>query len=203
LGTQPVWQKSLDPGINKAPAANNFSAAVKDDFSLTTLASTPIPESRPGVPSDDTTSISPVDKNQDKNRDKNQDNIIAQRGPISGTVFATVQLAEQFKTGIQDRSPAVQKGIDLLFEQIPLSSGLPLFVYSLHRVVNLVTDMTVIKHKVFQSYGDYDLLKQNYPSMIPPGSTWRTRQVLVACNSPIPAPVKRGRNFRTRSPRYR
>ncbi|KAJ7310616.1 hypothetical protein DFH08DRAFT_1046344 [Mycena albidolilacea] len=113
---------------------SNFSAAFKDELSMTTLGFTPIPESQ-------------VQAGRAKGG-----NIIAP--PRGG--WAAVQLAEQFKAGVADVSPRVQRGIDLLFEQIPPSRGLPLYLSECDS-----------QQKVFQSYGDYELLKKIYAKYDP------------------------------------
>ncbi|KAF8209337.1 FAD-binding domain-containing protein [Mycena galopus ATCC 62051] len=113
---------------------NNFSAAFPNDFNLTTLAFTPIPGSQ-------------VQAGIAKGG-----NIISP--PRGG--FAAVQLAEQFNAGIEDLSPEVQRGIDLLFEQIPPSPGLPLYLNECEE-----------QQKVFETYGEYDLLKQIYAKYDP------------------------------------
>ncbi|KAJ6500846.1 FAD-binding domain-containing protein [Mycena sanguinolenta] len=112
----------------------NFTASFKDVFNLTTLAFTPIPESQVQA-----------------GRDKGGNIINPSRGG-----FAAVQLAEQFNAGIEDVSPNVQSGIDLLFEQIPPSSGLPLYLNECDA-----------GQEIFESYGDYELLKQIYAKYDP------------------------------------
>ncbi|KAJ7815742.1 hypothetical protein B0H14DRAFT_2846589 [Mycena olivaceomarginata] len=113
---------------------SNFSAAFKDELSMTTLGFTPIPESQ-------------VQAGRAKGG-----NIIAP--PRGG--WAAVQLGKQFKAGVADVSPRVQRGIDLLFEQIPPSPGLPLYLNECDS-----------QQKVFQSYGDYELLKKIYAKYDP------------------------------------
>jgi hypothetical protein len=73
----------------------NFSTVFKDNFNTTTLAFTPIPDSQ-------------IQAGRAKGG-----NII---NPPSGG-FSAVQIYQQFKTGIDDIPPDVQKGIDVLFEQ--------------------------------------------------------------------------------------
>ncbi|KAF7359040.1 FAD-binding protein [Mycena sanguinolenta] len=112
----------------------NFTMSFTDVFNLTTLAFTPIPESQVQA-----------------GRNKGGNIINPSRGG-----FAAVQLAEQFNAGIEDVSPAVQNGIDLLFEQIPPSSGLPLYLNECDA-----------GQEVFESYGDFELLKQIYAKYDP------------------------------------
>lgn len=73
----------------------NFTLAYKDNFNTTTLAFTPIPDSQ-------------IQAGRAKGG-----NII---NPPSGG-FAAVQIYEQFKAGIDDVPPNVQRAIDELFEQ--------------------------------------------------------------------------------------
>ncbi|KAJ7852285.1 FAD-binding domain-containing protein [Mycena leptocephala] len=112
----------------------NFSTVFKDNFNTTTLAFTPIPDSQ-------------IQAGRAKGG-----NII---NPPSGG-FSAVQIYQQFKTGIDDIPPDVQKGIDVLFEQIPPSPGLPLYLNECDS-----------RQKVFQSYGDYELLKEIYTKYDP------------------------------------
>ncbi|KAJ7932786.1 FAD-binding domain-containing protein [Mycena leptocephala] len=112
----------------------NFSTTFKDNFNMTTLGITPIPDSQ-------------VQAGRAKGG-----NIISP--PRGG--FAAIQLGETFKAGIDDTPPVVQRGLDLLFEQIPPSPGLPLYVNECDA-----------RQKVFQSYGDYELLKQIYAKYDP------------------------------------
>ncbi|KAJ7672612.1 FAD-binding domain-containing protein [Mycena polygramma] len=113
---------------------SNFSAVYKDNFNTTTLAFTPIPDSQ-------------IQAGRARGG-----NII---NPPSGG-FAAVQIYEQFKTGVEDIPPNVQDAIDVLFEQIPPSPGLPLYLNECDS-----------HQRVFQSYGDYELLKQIYAKYDP------------------------------------
>ncbi|KAF7343432.1 FAD-binding protein [Mycena venus] len=112
----------------------DFSVAYKDNFNTTTLAFTPVPNSQ-------------IQAGRAKGG-----NII---NPPSGG-FAAVQIYEQFKAGITDIPQDVQGGIDVLFDQIPPSPGLPLYLNECDS-----------RQKVFESYGDYELLKQIYAKYDP------------------------------------
>ncbi|KAJ7130230.1 FAD-binding domain-containing protein [Mycena epipterygia] len=112
----------------------DFSVAYKDNFNTTTLAFTPIPDSQ-------------IQAGRAKGG-----NII---DPPSGG-FAAVQIYEMFRTGIDDIPPNVQRGIDVLFDQIPPSPGLPLYLNECDS-----------RQKVFQSYGDYQSLKEIYAKYDP------------------------------------
>ncbi|KAJ7829978.1 hypothetical protein B0H14DRAFT_2808275 [Mycena olivaceomarginata] len=113
---------------------SNFTATFKDEFALAGMAFTPIPESQ-------------VQAGRAKGG-----NVIAP--PRGG--WAAVQFGEEMKAGVKDVPPRVQKGIDLLFEQVPSSPGLPLYLGE-----------SDPHQKVFQSYGDYELLKQIYAKYDP------------------------------------
>jgi len=112
----------------------NFSMVYKDNFNTTTLAFTPIPDSQ-------------IQAGRAKGG-----NIIS----ASSGGFAAVQIYEQLKAGIDEIPPDVKQGIDLLFEQIPPSPGLPLYLNECDS-----------RQKVFESYGDYKLLKQIYAKYDP------------------------------------
>ncbi|KAF7366687.1 FAD-binding protein [Mycena sanguinolenta] len=112
----------------------NFSEFYKDNFNSTTLAFTPIPDSQ-------------IQAGRAKGG-----NII----DAPGGRFAAVQIYEQFKAGLTDIPPDVITGIDSLFEQIPPSPGLPLYVNECDS-----------RQKVFESYGSYELMKQIYAKYDP------------------------------------
>ncbi|KAJ6588206.1 FAD-binding domain-containing protein [Mycena capillaripes] len=112
----------------------NFTVAYKDNFNTTTLAFTPIPDSQ-------------IQAGRAKGG-----NII---NPPSGG-FSAVQISEQFKAGVDDIPPNVQRAIDVLFEQIPPSPGLPLYLNECDS-----------RQKVFESYGDYEMLKEIYAKYDP------------------------------------
>ncbi|KAJ6463919.1 hypothetical protein C8R45DRAFT_1024606 [Mycena sanguinolenta] len=112
----------------------NFSQVYKDNFNSTTLAFTPIPDSQ-------------IQAGRAKGG-----NII----DAPGGGFAAVQIYQQFKAGLTDIPPDVRSGIDLLFEQIPPSPGLPLYVNECDS-----------HQKVFESYGGYESLKQIYAKYDP------------------------------------
>ncbi|KAJ6591056.1 FAD-binding domain-containing protein [Mycena vulgaris] len=112
----------------------DFSMAFNDSFNTTTLAFTPIPDSQ-------------IQAGRAKGG-----NII---NPPSGG-FAAVQIYETFNSGIDDVPPNVQIGIDMLFDQIPPSPGLPLYLNECDS-----------EQKVFQSYGDYKLLQEIYAKYDP------------------------------------
>ncbi|KAJ6567061.1 FAD-binding domain-containing protein [Mycena capillaripes] len=112
----------------------NLTATFKDQFNATTLAFTPVPDSQVQA-----------------GRARGGNIIDPPRGG-----FAAVQIAETFNAGVTEISPAVQQGIDLAFEQIPPSSGLPLYLGE-----------SDLKQKVFESYGDYELLKRIYAKYDP------------------------------------
>ncbi|KAK7019842.1 FAD-binding protein [Favolaschia claudopus] len=112
----------------------NFTQAFQGDFNITTLAFTPVPNSQ-------------IQAGRAKGG-----NII--NAPHGG--FAAVQLAEQFNAGLNRIPPQVLEGLDLLFEQIPPSPGLPLYLSECDP-----------RQKVFESYGDYELLKQIYAKYDP------------------------------------
>ncbi|KAJ6567062.1 hypothetical protein B0H19DRAFT_1374386 [Mycena capillaripes] len=130
----------------------NLTSVFKDYFNYTTLAFTPIPESQ-------------VQAGRAK-----RGNIISL--PRGG--FAAVQISKSFKAGVTAIPPAVQTAIDLLFEQcIPPSPGLPL-CSALNVSVFLMIDVLYsdlgesdAQQKVFESYGDYELLKQIYAKYDP------------------------------------
>ncbi|KAJ7704349.1 hypothetical protein B0H17DRAFT_1039337 [Mycena rosella] len=113
---------------------SNFSKAFQDDFNTTTLAFTPIPDS------------------QIQAGRANGGNIID--APSGG--FAAVQIYETFRSGIDDIPADVQRGIDVLFEQIPPSPGLPLYLNECDS-----------QQKVFETYGGYDELKDIYAKYDP------------------------------------
>ncbi|KAJ7337351.1 FAD-binding domain-containing protein [Mycena albidolilacea] len=73
-----------------------------------------------------------------------------------GGGFAAVQIYQQFKAGINVIPADVKVGIDRLFKQIPPSPGLPLYVGECDS-----------DQKVFESYGDYELLKRIYSKYDP------------------------------------
>ncbi|KAJ7481539.1 FAD-binding domain-containing protein [Mycena latifolia] len=112
----------------------NFTLAFKDNFNTTTLAFTPIPNSQ-------------IQAGRAKGG-----NIIS---PPSGG-FAAVQIYQMFRSGISSIPPNVQRGIDVLFDQIPPSPGLPLYLNEADS-----------QQKVFESYGEYDLLKEIYAKYDP------------------------------------
>ncbi|KAJ6615152.1 hypothetical protein B0H10DRAFT_2042344 [Mycena sp. CBHHK59/15] len=114
---------------------SNFSTAFKDILNLSTLAFTPIP-------------VSQINAGRQKGG-----NII---NPPGRRGFAAIQLAQQFDTGIQEISADAQRGIDLLFKQIPPSPGLPLYLGE-----------SDLHQEVFASYGDYELLKKTYAKYDP------------------------------------
>ncbi|KAJ7184626.1 FAD-binding domain-containing protein [Mycena filopes] len=115
---------------------SNFSATFFDNFNETSLAFTPIPESQIQA-----------------GRARGGNIINAPHGQ-----FAAIQLDQQLRTGIQEISPVLQSGIDLLFAQIPPSPGLPLYVNECDA-----------GQKVFQSYGDFELLQTVYKKYDPTG----------------------------------
>ncbi|KAF7353925.1 FAD-binding protein [Mycena venus] len=112
----------------------NFTMAFKDQFNVTSLAFTPIPDSQ-------------IQAGHAKGR-----NII--NAPRGG--FSAVQIMQTLKSGVRDITSDLQRGIDLLFEQIPPSPGLPLFLNECDLYQN-----------VYQSYGDYNLLKEIYAKYDP------------------------------------
>ncbi|KAJ7075111.1 FAD-binding domain-containing protein [Mycena belliarum] len=113
---------------------NNFSVVYKDNFNTTTLAFTPVPDSQ-------------IQAGRAKGG-----NIISP--PRGG--FAAVQIYETFRAGINDIPQNVQQAIDVLFEQIPPSPGLPLYLNECDS-----------QQEVFQSYGEYELLKNTYSKYDP------------------------------------
>ncbi|KAJ7684279.1 FAD-binding domain-containing protein [Mycena polygramma] len=113
---------------------SNFTSAGFEDLNLTTLG------------------ITPITKSQIQAGRAKGGNIIS---PPDGP-FAAIQLGESFKAGVRSISPVVQQGIDLLFEQIPPSPGLPLYLNECDS-----------KQKVFESYGEYELLKHIYAKYDP------------------------------------
>ncbi|KAJ7041895.1 FAD-binding domain-containing protein [Mycena alexandri] len=115
---------------------SNFSATFVDSFNETTLAFTPIPDSQIHA-----------------GRARGGNIISAPHGQ-----FAAVQLDQQLRAGLQDLPRVLQNGIDLLFEQIPPSPGLPLYLNECDA-----------GQKVFQSYSDFELLKTIYAKYDPTG----------------------------------
>ncbi|KAJ7756946.1 FAD-binding domain-containing protein [Mycena metata] len=85
---------------------SNLTTALLDNFAMTTLAFTPIPDSQIQA---------------GRARGGNSIN------PPSGG-FAAVQIYEQLAAGIDDIPPDVQRGADILFTQTPPSAGLPLYL---------------------------------------------------------------------------
>ncbi|KAJ7765610.1 FAD-binding domain-containing protein [Mycena metata] len=115
---------------------SNFSTTFASSFNESTLVFTPI-----------------LDSQIQAGRARGGNIIDAPHGQ-----FASVLIEQQFAAGIQDISPALQNGIDLLFQQIPPSAGLPLFLNECDAAQN-----------VFATYGDYDLLKATYAKYDPTG----------------------------------
>ncbi|KAJ7178008.1 FAD-binding domain-containing protein [Mycena filopes] len=100
---------------------SNFTLAFMDNFSSTTLAFTPIPDSQ--IQAGHARGGNSID-------------------PPNGG-FAAVQLYEGFAAGVDAISPKVQAGIDRLFQQIPPSAGLPLYLNECDP-----------GQKIFESYGE-------------------------------------------------
>ncbi|KAJ7765673.1 FAD-binding domain-containing protein [Mycena metata] len=115
---------------------SNFSATFVDSFNVTTLAFTPIPDSQIQA-----------------GRARGGNIIGAPHGQ-----FAAVQFSQQLRAGLQELPPVLQDGLNLLFEQVPPSPGLPLYVNECDA-----------GQKVFESYGDFELLKKIYAKYDPPG----------------------------------
>ncbi|KAF8574997.1 FAD-binding domain-containing protein [Ramaria rubella] len=70
--------------------------------------------------------------------------------------YAAVQIQKQFLPGVLTISPEVEDGVQLLFEQIPRSPAKPLFMNECDA-----------KQNVFETYGDYEVLKQTYAKYDP------------------------------------
>ncbi|KAJ7765664.1 hypothetical protein B0H16DRAFT_1794651 [Mycena metata] len=133
---------------------SNFSATFADSFNDTTLAFTPIPDSQIQA-----------------GRARGGNIIGAPHGQ-----FAAVQFSQQLRAGLQELPPVLQDGVDLLFEQqvplscaddqklnrllfrVPPSPGLPLYINECDA-----------GQKVFESYGDFELLKTIYAKYDPTG----------------------------------
>ncbi|KAJ7060938.1 hypothetical protein C8F01DRAFT_1141356 [Mycena amicta] len=122
--------------LNAFTRFTNFSSTFVDAASgsgmnFSTLAFTPVPASQIAA-----------------GHAKGGNVIISSRQTTS---FAAIQLSQQFNAGVLDIPPFVQQGIDLLFEQVPRSPGLPLYVNECDA-----------GQKAFETYGEYDFLKATY-----------------------------------------
>ncbi|KAJ7048993.1 hypothetical protein C8F01DRAFT_1186226 [Mycena amicta] len=70
--------------------------------------------------------------------------------------YTLIQHSQKFDAGLLDIPPAVQKGIDLVFERVPPSEGVPLYVNECD-----------VSQNVFETYGEYEFLKETYKKYDP------------------------------------